>query len=606
MFTFALCLVLKSDTITVSTDGPVKSLNRAVELHRSTGTSRILLKPGIYFIDQTVVLDGRDAGLTIEGTSREKTILCGGSKLSGWRKVGADKWVCKVPEGSDFRMLVVNGEPRPRSRYPETGRLKHRSIFDVPWMSSTGGGWKRKPTDEELTTMKCDPKDLGAWFHSKSAEVTVYHMWDESCVGVKSYDPQTGEMTFATPLGHPAGAFGVQDYVVWNTDKGLTKPGTWYLDKEALQLVYRPMPREDPANSTIIAPKVDAIIRFRPGADRITLRNLGFTVANTPLRAAGFGAGEAESAIRLEKAKACTLESLSIFATSGAGIRAWDCPNLKVERCRIRYTGGCGIRSDAERAEIADNEVSNVGYLYPSAAGIWVSGASAVVSHNRIADTPYSAIIGGGNGQLFEKNLITRCMLELHDGAAIYAGFASGMVLRGNVVRDVVDTGGYGASAYYLDEQATDCIVEENLSVNVVTPCHNHMAKNNTIRNNVFVSDREMRLTFARCAAYRFERNVLFAKGAITFFHPENAMAAMKDNVVYSLEGKYGLELYDDMYSVKEKLPLSRGGVFANPRFRNLQAGDYGFQPDSIALEKGIKSLRWDDAGPRKPSAAGT
>ena len=55
------------------------------------------------------------------------------------------------------------------------------------------------------------------------------------------------------------------------------------------------------------------------------------------------------------------------------------------------------------------------------------------------------------------------------------------VVLRGNYIHDIVDMGGYGASAYYLDEQAEDCLVEGNLSVRVARPSHNHMARKNTL-----------------------------------------------------------------------------------------------------------------------------
>jgi hypothetical protein len=65
---------------------------------------------------------------------------------------------------------------------------------------------------------------------------------------------------------------------------------------------------------------------------------------------------------------------------------------------------------------------------------------------------------------VIEHNLIYDCMKVLHDGAAIYMFAATNCVLRGNVARDVPDTGGYGSSAYYLDERSTGCVVERNLS----------------------------------------------------------------------------------------------------------------------------------------------
>ena len=108
-------------------------------------------------------------------------------------------------------------------------------------------------------------------------------------------------------------------------------------------------------------------------------------------------------------------------------------------------------------------------------------------------------------------------MQELHDGAGIYITFCKGITLRGNFIRDIVDTGGYGASAYYLDEQEEDCLVEGNMALRVARPSHNHMAKNNTVRNNVFIHDGDMTLTFPRSSGFAFVSNILQAKGKISF-----------------------------------------------------------------------------------------
>ena len=43
---------------------------------------------------------------------------------------------------------------------------------------------RRVPTMAERTTMKYDPADIGPWLEVKNAEVRVYHMWDESLLGV--------------------------------------------------------------------------------------------------------------------------------------------------------------------------------------------------------------------------------------------------------------------------------------------------------------------------------------------------------------------------------------------------------------------------------------
>lgn len=138
----------------------------------------------------------------------------------------------------------------------------------------------------------------------------------------------------------------------------------------------------------------------------------------------------------------------------------------------------------------------------------------------------------GGPDFLIEENLIYRVMLEMHDGAAIYGGLQNS-VLRGNVVRDVVKIGeGYGVAAYYLDEGSRDNLVERNVSVGVERAVQNHIARNTAIRNNVFISQDDMSLTFARSAGCTFEANTLFIPGELRITQP-TGITTWKDNVLF-------------------------------------------------------------------------
>jgi DeoR/GlpR family transcriptional regulator of sugar metabolism len=130
-------------------------------------------------------------------------VLYGGTLVSGWRPDGDRFWSADLPgvkEGTyDFRALVVNDRLAERARLPETGTFQHLSVFPVRWLSSVGGGWERAPRPEELTTMLYDPKDLPATLDVKNAEVRVYHMWDESMVGVSTNDTQRHALLFSRP-----------------------------------------------------------------------------------------------------------------------------------------------------------------------------------------------------------------------------------------------------------------------------------------------------------------------------------------------------------------------------------------------------------------------
>jgi hypothetical protein len=548
--------------------------------------------------------------LTIKAARGEHPLLIGGRRLTGWTKDGEKFWSVSIPEAVnrkwDFRLLVVNGHTCPRARYPEKGFLQHETIFDVPWMSTTGGGWKRKPTQDELTHLKYKAGELGDWLDINNAELTVYHMWDESTVGLKSIDTATRTLTFSNPAGNPPGAFGVQKYVVWNIKEGMTQPGEWYLDRTQGKLVYWPLPKEDMTKADVWAPTLETIIdiygeKSRP-AKNITLEGLSLTVTNTPLKSGGFGAGEFAGAVSVYGADHCVLKNLDIYNVAGQGINSWESDNLHILDCDLHDTGANGIKATGANIVCQNCLVHDPGILYPSAAGIWASGLKALVSHCEVYDTPYSAIIGGGDYTCYEYNLIYRAMKELHDGGGIYAGFSKGMTLRGNVVRDIVDTGGYGASAYYLDEQSQDCLVEGNLSVNVAHPTQNHMAKNNIIRNNVFIVNGDCVTTFARCQNYTLEKNIYYATGNIIFRYPADGITSMKDDLFFSKSGKVEYETLVD-YAGQGLHPMTPtdGSLIADPIFMNLQKWDFRFRQDSPALKLGIETLDWKKAGRENP-----
>lgn len=600
------------------TDGPLATLTHARDEARVLRKAhpgepvRILLRRGRYLMTAPLELDAGDSGLTIEAYKKEKPVLVGGRQIGGWQPDGDRFWSAPVPEAVgrkwDFRLLVVNNTARGRSRLPETGTFTHRTVFDVPWMSTTGGGWKRKPTEQELTTLVYRPEDLGPWLDIANAELTVYHMWDESVVGLTANDTSTQTLTFSTASGHPPGAFGVQKYVVWNTREGMKKPGQWYLDRTAGKVVYWPLPGEDMAKAEAFAPVVESLIVLHGSSDHpvenVFIRGLGLTVTNTPLKTGGFGAGEFAGAVQTVGTRGGALEDLSIWNVAGQGINSWDASRLLISNCEVRETGACGIRSNGSDLVVSDNLVYHTGLLYPSAIGIWGGGERAEISHNEVHDTPYSAIIGGGDNSRYEYNLIYHAMQELHDGGGIYVTFSKGITLRGNVVRDIEDTGGYGASAYYLDEQSADCLIEGNLSVNVARPSQNHMARNNTLRNNVFIvpgASTTALLAFARCSGYRLEHNVILSEGTLLFQTPPDGIAVMSNNVLFSAAGKVEIEpLKDYAHLEREPLEARDGTRLADPRFADWVKGDYRLRDGSPATAAGIPQPDFRLAGRRR------
>ena len=497
-----------------------------------------MLGPGRHYVQETVVLDPQDAGLTIEGAGAGKTIVYGGRQITGWQKDGEHFWAADVPEVKDgtwdFRALVVNDRLCPRARLPEEGRFEHESRFPVRWMSSAGGGWERKPTEKELTTMRYGEGDLGAWLSVRNAEVTVYHMWDESMVGLASHDSQSRTLTFSTPAKSPPGAFGVQSYVVWNVREGMKRPGQWYLDRDAGRIVYRPLPDEDMSKALVVAPCVETILDLNGQQGKpvrnVVLRSLTLSTTTTPCKAGGFGASAYRGAMDFRWCEGVKVEKLEVTNTAGHALRAWGVQDLTVKDCDLHHLGAGGLRVGAGSGVIENNRLHHIGEIYPSAIGMAVSGPFTV-RRNELHHTPYSGMAIGGEGIVIEENVLHHCMEELHDGAAIYGSPIKGIIRR-NVVRDIVAKGkGYGVSSYYLDEKARDCVVERNVSMGVQRPTHNHMTINCTLRDNVFICDGDMDLSFARSSGYRVTGNTFQLNGKLKVNDPD-AIDQWQDNLI--------------------------------------------------------------------------
>jgi hypothetical protein len=202
---------------------------------------------------------------------------------------------------------------------------------------------------------------------------------------------------------------------------------------------------------------------------------------------------------------------------------------------------------------------------------------------------------------LIEKNRIDSVMRELHDGGAIYSGFCQGVTMRGNWASNITDMGGYGSSAYYLDEQASGCLVEGNLSVNVTRPSQNHMAHDNILRANIFIINGDGQIDFARCKGYVLETNVVKCNGRFTLSAPPEGFASMPGNLFYSSTGEVILKTLAD-YNVQNQMPFTPkdGTLLADPLLENPAPGRYLFSPSSPALKLGIKSLDVSDAGARR------
>lgn len=528
-----------------SREKPFGSIAAALDHARKQkgGSQIVTLLPGEYELTKTIQLDQRDEGLTLRAEKPGTVILYGGQRLSGWVPDGEKFWSVSLPEVQsgkiDFRALVVNGRMADRACYPGGGkRLENLGQWNVRLLPALAGWWERKPTREELCSMPYKPEDLPATLDIRNAEIRLYHMWSESLVGVSSNDVKRHILTLSSPADWPAGACGRRQYVVYNTREGMTAPGQWYLDRTNGKVVYWPLPGERRETLQAVAPLMERVLAVRGTSNKllshVTLSGFSIRACTPPLKSAGFGGGNLDGALSVANVTNCVIDTVEISQVGGCGVRLARFDGSVMRNCDIHQIGARGLSVSGKNALISSNRIVKVGLLYPSSSAVGAGGEGIHFFRNEISESPYSGMIIGGRGHLIEGNLISRVMQTLHDGAAIYGGMVN-CVIRENIVRDVVPAGaGFGASAYYLDEGSTDCLVERNIAEDVPRPIHNHITRNVVVRDNVFLAQGDVTISFQNSVNGVFDRNRILAKGKLKTNSP-NSLRSWEGNAVYQL-----------------------------------------------------------------------
>lgn len=586
----------------IRVDGRNMTPEAALKASRAapSGTPRtIILRGGRYFLEGPLVITPQDSGLTIESAPGERAELNGGRRITGWRKDGnGPVWAAELPDNKlkpwRFRVMIVNGRIADRARLPEQGFFRDEN----PDWDANG----RKATDEELTTLKYKAGDLGPWLDIKSAEMRVYRSWDESLSKVAWLDDAHHTARLIQPLRYPAGAYSVHKYEILNVREGLRAPGQWFLDYGRNKVYYWPRPGEDISITETWAPVTEVLVQIRGDKDApvkdVCLRNLDLTATDVPATSSGYSGADYEAAITASHIDRVVFTGLRIQQVGAIGITINGTSHVRVLGCEFRETGACALAAfKSDEMEVADCRIEFTGHSTPSAAGMLLNGAHIHVHHNEVHDTAYSGISVDAIEQMVELNTAWRVMLKMADGSAFYTNGTNGVVRR-NWAREV----GVGpeslAPAYYLDDNTTGFTVEGNAALVSNWLLHVHNASANTFRENVFATSGDARITFQGAKATLLERNVIFAAGTMTFQPTPQAMATLRNNLLYSRDGKI------EILQKSQRTPLDvSGNEVVDPGFVDFTHGDLRFQTGSAPLRLGVpQPPAWENVGPRAPA----
>lgn len=523
---------------TVGTNGDCETIAEALAaVRKAKGAREIVLANGVCRIDKTLELDKRDTGLVIRAAEPGKAIISGSIPVTGWRKAEGTPWLCadipQAKEGFFFRSLIVGGEPALRSEFPGGGKqLQNTNEWKVRWLSSVGNGWERPPTHDEYTLMHVKKGDLPDGMDFTSADMRVYHEWDNSLVRVESYDTEGLVVRFAEECRFPPGSFKRHGYKVYNVKEGMQKPGQWYFDCREGRLYYWPKPGEEEAMPSAEAPRTETLLRFKD-ADGLKIEGVVFENAKPPMMRASFGGAGIDAAVMGQGGTNVVFANVTFRNNGGLGLILQRQKGFRLVDSLFEKNGSCSVQIGGAGGEIRGNRFLQSGQIFTSACAVYLGGREIVFAENEIAGAPYCGVCYNGSRHLFESNRVSRVMQSLHDGGAFYGMSAASVVFRGNRVTDNQPDAS-SRHAFYYDEGSRDGLVADNcVEGGFKEVVHNHMTRNIVISNNVFKTPGDMSVSFQRSRDGVFVANELHIGGKIARLPDATSLAKWEGNSIY-------------------------------------------------------------------------
>jgi parallel beta-helix repeat protein len=604
-------------TITVSPGGEISTLSAARDAARKLRETNsrepvtILIKTGNYRLSEPLTFNAADSNITWAAAPGEHPVISGGKVIDAWKKVRGNIWSARA--AGDFHQLFINGRRAQRARSPNYGyyRIDGPSSQNKPFLLKYRGNEIHK-----------------SWEAQGDVEVIALLAWAEIRMPITQVDEATHTATLA---GDPRPSNKEVDARYWieNAPDALDAPGEWYFDKKAGTVSYWPLPGEDLSHDEVVAPAIDHLVLI-DGASNLTFRGLNFRHADWSIGPKGYAdtqaAIQAPSAIEASGADHLAIEDCSFSELGGYAIylgRGAKHGRIVANRIFDMGAGGIKIGETVTRTEaadqnyahvISDNQIHNIGLVYPAAIGVWVAQSSRnTISHNDIHDLFYTAISVGWtwgyapnqcNHNIIEFNhLYNIGKGVLSDMGAIYTlGVQEGTVIRNNLIHDVTSFT-YGGWGIYPDEGSSNLVIENNIVYRTKSAgFHQHYGGDNVIRNNVFAFGSEYQLMRTRAEdhlSFTFDHNIIyFDCGHLLGGNWTGAQFRMNHNIYWDARQntmRPAGKSWEDWKASGQDLD----SLIVDPLFADPADGNFTPAPTSPAWKQGWIAIDMSTVGPR-------
>jgi hypothetical protein len=443
-----------SDSNNGSAQKPWQTLQHGITQlrnHRRAGIKKIVLniRAGTYYLSQILRMteaDSPPAGVEIfiRNFNKEKVLISGGRKISGWSLHDSGKNIYKAKvEGLDFRKLYSTRTTFIRARTPnltsEIDRGPHLIIKNV---------------NEAEKVIEIDSKTISKWNGFEKVEMVYGRDWITNNLRLKNFTSANGiaKVEFQEPERNQFFARVIpkarnnDPYFFENAYGLMDAKNEWYFDNSTKDLYLIPNSPED--LNSVYAPVLETLLDIR-GTDANMVSRIyfeGLVFAHTTWMkpsTQGLTGGQSifsnlanhpSGAIQITHASKLRFEGCAVRDVGNQAFLMNGKTNKLLFQGNIIEKGsangfvfyGGGSNGDI----IADNRISRMGLDFGAGTGIVVHyGANTRIEHNDIWGIPYAGIsVGWGwtkakttlYGNRVTNNKIHSACARMSDCGGIY------------------------------------------------------------------------------------------------------------------------------------------------------------------------------------------
>ena len=484
---------------------PFATLNRAREAVRAalsdptgTGGIRVVLKDGVYSLEQSLELTSADSGTAARpvawcAENRTKATLSGAVDLP-WRKPGADEIPAMLPEASRAKVLVADlpgtnavpgfaggfGGKRPelsdvRLVFYQDGKklepAREPKASDSPNMVRAGRGFGTQLEDIGGGCMVYmdgsfefdDKARLRRW----AAEPDLWAFgfwhfhWAELSSKVKAVDAEKGTMTVdfrQTAYGLNVKGGGDRRFYVFNAFSALTEPGEYVLDRRSRRVWAIPR-----AGGLIRLSKGPSLVVAK-GLSNVSFEGLTFEYA---LKDGLVFADTTNVAVRASVVR--SIGATGVVFKGGRDGRLDGCDIYDLGDTAVVAEGGDRMRLVPGNHVVDNCHIHHHGRTAPSSPGVRLAGVGNRLQHSLVHHTDSQAVIFNGNDHYVGYNVMHDLCEHNWDAGGIYGYMCNrherGTVIEYNVVHSTGPQPRFGSElmAIYLDAFTSGVTVRGNI-----------------------------------------------------------------------------------------------------------------------------------------------